>query len=47
MKLIVEFSIEIAMIVSTAFENWNVYTIMDFSALVVINYVDQYYTMSL
>ena len=31
------------MIVGTAFENYNVYIIMDFSALVVVNYVDIYY----
>ena len=31
------------MIVGTAYENYDVYTIMDFSALVVINYIDSYY----
>jgi hypothetical protein len=44
MKFITDFSIEIAMTVSTAFENWNVFMIMDFSALIVINYVDLYYS---
>ena len=43
MKILVEFSIEIAMIVSTAYENYNVWMIMDFSALVVVNYIDLYY----
>ena len=43
MKFFSEFLIEIAMIVGTAFENYNVYIIMDFSALVVVNYIDLYY----
>jgi hypothetical protein len=47
MKISVEFSIEIAMIVSTAFENYNVWMIMDFSALVVVNYIDLYYCQSI
>lgn len=41
MKLTIEFSIEWVCIYATAFENLNVYTIMDFSALIVINYLDQ------
>lgn len=47
MKIIVEFSIEIAMIVSTAYENYNNFMIMDFSALIVVNYIDLYYCQSL
>ena len=47
MKLIVEFGIEIALLVSTAYENWNVFMIMDFSALIVINYIDLYYCMTI
>lgn len=44
MKFWVEFLIEVAMIVSTAYENYNTFMIMDFSALTVINYIDFYYT---
>jgi hypothetical protein len=47
MKFLTDFSIEIAMTVSTAYENWNVFTIMDFSALIVINYIDVYYCQTL
>ena len=47
MKLIVEFGIEVTLLVSTAYENWNVFMIMDFSALIVINYVDLYYCMTI
>lgn len=47
MKFLTDFSIEIAMTVSTAFENWNVFMIMDFSALIVINYIDLYYSQTL
>jgi len=43
MKIIVEFWIEIAMIIATAYESYNVYMIMDFSALIVVNYIDLYY----
>ena len=43
MKITVEFSIELAMIISTAYENYNNFMIMDFSALVVVNYIDLYY----
>ena len=42
-KLSAEVGVEIAMIVATAYENWNVFMIMDFSALIVINYIDVYY----
>lgn len=47
MKLTTEIGIEAAMLVSTAYENWNVFMIMDFSALVVINYLDLYYNMTI
>lgn len=47
MKFITDFTIEIAMTVSTAYENWNVFMIMDFSALIVINYVDLYYSQTI
>ena len=43
MKITVEFSIELAMIMATAYENYNNFMIMDFSALVVVNYIDLYY----
>ena len=43
MKITVEFWIEISMIVATAYESYNVYMIMDFSALIVVNFVDSYY----
>jgi len=43
MNFITEFMIEIVMIYGTAYENYDVYIIMDFSALVVINYIDRYY----
>lgn len=43
MKFLSEFLIELCMIVATAFENYNVYMIMDFSALIVVNYIDLYY----
>lgn len=35
------------MLVSTAYENWNVFMIMDFSALIVINWIDLYYSQTL
>ena len=47
MKFTIEFGIEVACIVSTAYENLNIYTIMDFSALIVLNYIDMYYAMAL
>ena len=47
MKFIIEVGIEVACIKSTAYENFNIYTIMDFSALVVLNYIDMYYAMAL
>lgn len=47
MKFIIEISIELCCIQATAYENWNAYTIMDFSALIVLNYVDIYYTLAL
>ena len=47
MKLISDLSIEIALIVSTAYENWNVFMIMDFSALIVISYIDLYYSQTI
>jgi hypothetical protein len=47
MKLFVEVGIELAMMVATGYENWNVFMIMDFSALIVINYIDLYYCMTL
>ena len=31
------------MIIATAYESYNVYMIMDFSALIVVNYIDLYY----
>lgn len=43
MKISIEVLIELCCIYATAFENFNVYTIMDFSALVVLNYFDMYY----
>ena len=43
MKLTIEFGIELTMIIATAYENYDVYMIMDFSALIVINYIDLYY----
>lgn len=47
MKFTGELLLEVAMTVSTAYENWNVFTIMDFSALIVINYIDLYYCQTL
>jgi len=43
MKITTEFLIEIVMIFATAYENYDVYLIMDFSALIVVNYIDIYY----
>ena len=43
LKFFSEFIIQVAMIVCTAFENYDVAIILDFSALVVVNYVDIYY----
>lgn len=47
LKLISEISIELSMIVATAYENWNVFTIMDFNALMVINFLDVYYAQTI
>lgn len=47
MKLIIELLVELAMIISTGYENDNLYMVMDFSALTVISYIDQYYYESL
>lgn len=43
LKFIIEASLELTMIIVTGNENYNVFTIMDFSALMVINYIDVYY----
>lgn len=47
LKLFSEISIEICMVVASAFENWNVFTIMDFNALMIINFLDVYYAMTI
>ena len=34
------------MIYATAFENYDVYIVMDFSAFIVVNYIDYYYYLT-
>ena len=47
MKFSIEFGIEVATTYCTAYENQNVYIIMNFSALIVVNYIDLYYCNSI
>ena len=43
LKIIAELGIEYTLIVSTAYENDSYYLVMDFTALMVIQYIDQSY----
>ena len=43
MKFIVEITVEIAMIVATAYENQNNYIIMNFSAFTIVSFTDQFF----
>ena len=47
MKIIAESGIELTLVVSTAYENDNVYLIMDFTALMVVYYIDTSYFESI
>ena len=47
MKIIAEAGIELTLVVSTAYENDNVYLIMDFTALMVVYYIDTSYFESI
>ena len=47
MKIIAEAGIEMTLVVSTAYENDNVYLIMDFTALMVVYYIDTSYFESI
>lgn len=47
LKLFSEIAIEACMLVASAYENWNVFTIMDFNALMVINFLDVYYAQTI
>ena len=47
MKLFIEVTIEMSMILVTAYENMNSYMIMNYSALTIISMTDTYYTQLL
>ena len=47
MKIVCEVGIEITLIVSTAYENDQIYLIMDFTALMVVYYIDSSYFESI
>jgi len=47
MKIVAESGIELCLVVSTAYENDNVYLIMDFTALMVVYYIDTSYFESI